>query len=237
MSYVYEAYVQYKDDNGRFADLSNTPTITAFNRDNVVIPGATLTPLRTGRYRCFVTHSEFEVVLFEVIPHVDDQANFEDVVVMHDTVDGARAVWEYFDRTLTQSAQSVIAAVTGSSITQVRGDTWDITLTGLTLDENLIQFAIKRKKSDADKHALVFMDNKTGLLYLNGEKATANKRSLEYQGTSLRIRLAASEAAKLDDGKFPYGIQSISADETVLEPYAGDFILLPDTVRTVSGGE
>jgi hypothetical protein len=149
-------------------------------------------------------------------------------------------IWEYVEgggRTLTQSATSVISAVTGSAITQVRGDTWDITLTGLTLDDNLIQFAIKRKQTDADKHALVFIDNKTGLLVLNGAPAEAGDGSLLYAGTSLRIRMKAPRTAQLPTDKFKYGIQSIAVDGTVLEPYAGDFILLADTVRTASGGE
>lgn len=143
------------------------------------------------------------------------------------------AVWSYTNRTLTQSATEVIAAVSGSSITQVRGDTWEIELPGLTLDSNLIQFAVKRSKYDSDEESLAFIDTDTGLLYLDGAEGVAGDGSLEYEGTTLWIRLKAAASATLPIGRFVYGAQSVAADGTVVEPYSGEFVILSDAVRAV----
>jgi hypothetical protein len=152
------------------------------------------------------------------------------------SVSGATAqeVWEYTTRTLTQSATSITSSVSGSEITDVRGDTWSIEVTDLTLDANLQQFAIKKYASDADSAALLLVDSDTGLLYLNGAAGTAGDASLAYVGTTLTITVAASATAQLPTGKYKYGIQAITAAGAVSEAYAGDFVIQDDYVRTTT---
>jgi hypothetical protein len=143
-------------------------------------------------------------------------------------------VWSSTDRTLTQSATSVTSSVSGSEITDVRGDSWSIDVTGLTLDANKQQFSIKRYSSDADTAALLLVDSATGLLYLNGAAGTAGDGSLVYAGTTLTITVKASATAQLPTGTFHYGIQSVSAAGSVNEAYGGDFVIQDDYVRATA---
>jgi hypothetical protein len=132
------------------------------------------------------------------------------------------------------TATSITAAVSGSSITDIRGDTWVIDVTNLTLDSNQIQFAIKRRASDSDDNALLLIDKTTGLLRLNGAAGTASDGTLAYAGTTLTITVKAGATAQLPVGGFVYGIQSITAAGAVSEPYGGLFVISADAVRTTT---
>jgi hypothetical protein len=143
-------------------------------------------------------------------------------------------IWEYSSRTLTQTAQSISAAVSGSVITDVRGDTWSIEVTSVTLDANLQQFVIKNDNQDDDSESVLMIDSDTGLLYLNGAAGTAGDGSLSYAGTTLTITVAASATAQLPTGIFVYGIQSITAAGVVNEAYGGTFKITRDAVRTTT---
>jgi len=143
-------------------------------------------------------------------------------------------VWTYGSRTLTQSATSITAAVSGSSITDIRGNSWDIDVTELTLDSNLIQFTIKRSYEDADASALLMIDSDTGLLYLNGAAGTAGDGSLSLASTTLTIVTKASATAQLPPGTYVYGIQSITAAGAVAESYGGTFVITADRVRATT---
>ena len=144
-------------------------------------------------------------------------------------------VWTYSSRTLTQSATSITSSVSGSSITDVRGDTWSIEITDLTLDSNKQQFAIKNSASDTDAEALLLVDSDTGLLYLNGSSdVTAGNATLSLAGTTLTLTVAASVTAQLDRGTFSYGIQGVAADGTASESYGGTFTITADVVRATS---
>lgn len=147
----------------------------------------------------------------------------------------AAEVWENSTRTLTQSATSIESSVSGSTITQTKGDTWSFDIEDLTLDSNLIQLAIKRSKSDTDAESLVFIDTDTGLLYLNGAAATAGDGSLSYAGTTLTVTLKATATDDLPYGtSFYYGIQSITAADAVTEAYGGTFKITDDVVDAVT---
>lgn len=88
MSFTYHAGVQYKDTSGRFANLTNTATITAWHTDGgqITSPTPTLTNITTGVYIAEVSGSTLEPVLFKIIPHADDQADFDDVAVWADVI-------------------------------------------------------------------------------------------------------------------------------------------------------
>jgi len=268
MAYTYTAIIQYQDSDGRFANLTNTATITAYDLAGNSISSPSLTNIATGVYKCEVTQNDLEDVIFRVVPHADDQADFADVCVMQDkithvlddadgkidTIDGIvddilvdtgttipaeiedvdEDVWTYSSRTLTQSATSITSAVSGDSITDIRGNSWSIDVEDLTLDNNLIQFSIKYLKSEEDSKAILMIDTTTGLLYLNGAAGTAGDGSLSYVGTTLTITVKASATAQLPCGNYYYGIQSISAANTVAESYGGLFVITEDVVRATS---
>jgi hypothetical protein len=282
MSYVYSAILQYQDSDGRFANLTGTPTVTAYDLAGNSIASPSITNIATGVYKVSVSNNDLEDVLFRVVPHVDDQANFDDVAVMQekvyhvaddilvdtgttlpavlDAIKGAgwtdetlvalktaidaivggataQEVWEYATRTLTQSATSITSAVSGSTISDVRGDTWDIDIADVTLDANKQQFAIKYTNIDTDAEALLLIDSDTGLLYLNGaavEVADQGKASLSYAGTTLTVAVDASITAQLPKGNWRYGIQSVTAAGVVNEGYGGTFTVTADTVRATA---
>jgi len=93
-----------------------------------------------------------------------------------DMSDIASRVWTNSTRTLTQSAASVTAAVSGDTITVYRGTTWTIALTGLgdisTYDK--IYFSAKASLDDADTEAyLRVYNNASGLERINQAAPTA----------------------------------------------------------------
>ena len=248
MSYTYTAFVAFHDANKRFVNLTEAPTLTAHNGlTGAALAGVnTITNIATGRYRVQVTDATLTDVIFGIVPAVADQTLHGDVPVMQekvyhvaddilvDTAAMGATVWGYATRTLTQSATSIIAAVSGSSITDVRGNTWDIDVDDLTLDDNLIQFAIKRGNDNTDDQALLLIDSDTGLLVLNGVAATVAQNamaSLTYAGTTLTIAVDAEITAQLPLGSWQYGIQSITAADLVAESYGGRFVITADIVR------
>lgn len=170
----------------------------------------------------------------------------EDLVAIKAAIDAisaggatAEEVWEYSSRTLTQSATSITAAVSGSTITDTRGDTWDIDVASLTLDSNQIHFAIKRNGLNTDNEALLLVAKTGGLLRLNGAAVAAGdatKASLTYTGTTLTIAVDASITAQLPVGSWRYSIQSITSATpgVVSEPYGGAFVISSDIVRATA---
>ena len=154
-----------------------------------------------------------------------------------DTIDSsgvADAVWSNADRTLTQTATSIASSISGSTITDVRGDTWSIDITDLTLDSNKQQFAIKRHAGDADSAALLFVDSDDGLLYINGAAGTASDASLVYAGTTLTLTVKPAATAQIPSGTHKYGIQSVTAAGVVNEAYGGTFTVQADVVKATA---
>jgi hypothetical protein len=87
MSYSYTALVSYFDSDDRLVNLTQSPTVTAYNAlTGDTIASATITNIRVGVYRVAVTSATLTDVLFSVVPHVDDQANHPDVAVMQEKV-------------------------------------------------------------------------------------------------------------------------------------------------------
>jgi hypothetical protein len=230
--------------------------VTAYDLAGNIIASPTITNIATGVYKVSVTQDDLEDMIFRIVPHADDQANFDDVAVMQEkvyhvaddilvdtgitlpasiaTVD--EDVWTYSDRELTMSATEIISAVSGSSISQVRGNTWDFEITGVVLDSNKQQFVIKRSAGSSDANALLFIDSDDGLLRLNGvaiEEAEQAKATLTYSAAEekLTIHVDADINAELPADTWKYGAQGIAADGDVSEPYQGDFVITADIVR------
>lgn len=138
------------------------------------------------------------------------------------------------DEVSTWTAANISSSITSGTITQVRGNSWSVPITGLTLDSNKIQLVIKRNKGDADSESILMVDTTTGLLYVNGANAAdASKASLAYEGTTLTLIVDKSIAVQLPYGTWYFGIQSIAADGTVSEDYGGSWIIVQDTVKAI----
>jgi len=127
-------------------------------------------------------------------------------------------VWTEGTRTLTQSAASVISAVTGSTVTQYRATSWSFSLTGMgsVADRAKLYFTIKLHSTDADSAALVQIEETAGLLYLNGSAATvAGNGTLTVDDAAagdVTITLADDEAANLETGDaLRYDVKKITA--------------------------
>jgi hypothetical protein len=145
----------------------------------------------------------------------------------------AGAVWANASRTLTQIAQEISASISGSTVTAIRGNSWEIELTDLTLGPKQ-QLALKWRASDLDAQALLMVDSVDGLTVLNGQPvlvADKNDASLDYTGTTLTLTVTAATSAQLPAGACLYGIQSVAVDETVSEAYGGSFEIMADIVR------
>jgi len=141
--------------------------------------------------------------------------------------------WASATRTLTMTATEIESAVSGSSITQIRGDTWNFDIPDLTLSTDKIQFAIKRNKGAEDADAMLFIDKTTGLITVMGAAGTAGDASLTYATTTLTVEVKPSVTAQLPAGSWVYGIQSITAAGVVAETYGGTFVVTADVVKAV----
>lgn len=261
MPYAYRAFIGILNSSGRFANLTQTPTLAAYDTAGNAISSPTWAYLGvTGMYKASVTHTAATDVLFRVAVHADDQANFDDVLALHDrmefvlddkldlvledtgttipaaidAVPTAAETWANATRTLTMSAAEVTAAVSGTSITQTRGNSWSIEITGLTLYSTKIQFALKNSYTDPDIDAVLFIDTATGLVRVNGAAGTAADASLSYAGTTLTVVVDASVTALLPAGGYKYGIQGINVAGLVAESYGGEFIIGSDIVHATS---
>ena len=138
------------------------------------------------------------------------------------------------DAIATWAAANISSSVTAGAISQIRGNSWDMDLDDLTLDDTLIQFVIKNNANDQDEDSILMIDNVTGLLYVNGEAGTAGDASLAYAGTTLTIEIVAGVTALLPAGVYHYGIQSIDGSGNVSEAYGGTFTITADMVRATA---
>lgn len=141
---------------------------------------------------------------------------------------------DQMDGIATWSAAAISASYTAGAISEIRGSSWSIPMTDLTLDANKQQFVIKRNVQDADTAALLFVDSATGLIYINGAAGTAGDATLVYAGTTLTLTVKPGATAQLPVGTFHYGIQSVTAAGAVEEPYGGIFTISGDYVRAIT---
>ena len=192
------------------------PTLTAGQRVDMYIT-ATISTIATA---AFVASEQADTSLVSDV-------KAETALILEDTgtdipaLITALSAWQ---------ATNVNSGVTNGLITQIRGDSWDFDIDPVTLDSNKQQFCIKEKSTDLDSESILFMDNITGLLYLNGAAATASDATLTYTGTKLNIKLNAEASAQLPVGKFHYGAQYKTAAGIVKEPYGGIFTISSDLV-------
>ena len=149
-------------------------------------------------------------------------------------------IWSYGTRTLTQSAASVMAAVSGSDLSIRRGDSFSTSITGLgdISGRTKLWFTIKEKGSDMDSAAIVQVEETAGLLYINGGVAATSGNSTitvddEVAG-DITITLNEVETAKLKpNNSLIYDVQVLDSSG-VLTLSAAGAIVPADVTRAVA---
>lgn len=110
-------------------------------------------------------------------------------------VASAASIWAYATRTLTQAAASVTAAVSGSTITIHRGDTFVGTLTGLSMSgASKVWLTVKYDHRLPDTESVIQVDSVTGLLCLNcSGEVSADDASLAVDEENGTLTITISE--------------------------------------------
>lgn len=153
--------------------------------------------------------------------------------------------WDFGTRTLTQSAASVTAAVSGSVLTILRGDTWTASITGLGDISNYsaLWFTVKRDRNDADSASIlqVLLSSPAagtdGLQYLNGASATASQGSIAVDDASagdVTITVDEAATAQLIDQACVYDIQVLRSTGAVNTLSEGECDINADVTRATS---
>jgi hypothetical protein len=128
-------------------------------------------------------------------------------------------VWSEGTRTLTATAASTIATLSGSNITCKRGDSLSAALTGLgsLANRSKLYFTVKRNEADVDTASIVQIEETAGLVYLNGASSTAGNGSLTVNDATagdITIVLKAAATAELPLAGYVYDIQIVRSSGT-----------------------
>lgn len=148
-------------------------------------------------------------------------------------------VWAYASRTLTQSAASVAAAVSGSTITIHRGDTISASLTGLgsIAGRTKLWFTAKENLYDADSASVLFIEETAGLTVVNGATyatTTDGDITVTDQATgALTITLDEAVSAALNPGQYQYDMQWLSV-AGVVTLTSGYLVVTADITRAIA---
>ena len=110
-------------------------------------------------------------------------------------------VWAYATRTLTSSAVSTAATVSGDSITVIKATTWTIAITGLgsLAGRTKLWFTVKHKVSDLDSAAMLQVEETDGLVYVRAAAGTAGNASLTVDDAVAGNVTIVVVAAETDD--------------------------------------
>jgi hypothetical protein len=151
------------------------------------------------------------------------------------------ANWSYASRTLTVSSTGATSTTTADLMTERRGDSWSITVTGLPDNSGYtsIWFTVKHRPGDTDAASVIQVKKNAsgtgdGLLYVNGAAASdATKGSITVNSTtSITIALDESVTDDIIPGLYAYDIQTLIAG-AVNTPSAGQFEVSADVTRSV----
>jgi hypothetical protein len=150
----------------------------------------------------------------------------------------AAGTWSATTRTLTQSAASVTAAVSGSNISIQRGDVVTINLAALgsIADRTKLWFTVKHSRDDLDPASIIQIEETAGLLYLNGAATTTSNATLTVTDVAtgaITIVLEAAASAALTPCGAVYDVQQLTASGPVTLT-AGDVEITADVTRAVA---
>lgn len=150
------------------------------------------------------------------------------------------SVWSHAQRTLTSSAAEVAAALAGSAMTVLRGDTLTVSWAGLgdLSARSKLWVTGKADKNHPDNAALFQVDESSGLLTINGETAaTAANASLvvtDEDAGDVTLTIAGVETAKLGElasGAWDLQILTTAGPQTITE---GTLEVTLDVTRATS---
>lgn len=152
-------------------------------------------------------------------------------------------IWDYTTRTLTQAAVSPTADISAGNLTGVRGDELSFTLTGLgsLADYTAIYFTSKTNQVLPDTSATIQVVKKLvgdeGLLYLNGESATAAWGAITILDSTLgniKFVLKAEASSLLDVRTYGYDVQVVRSTGTAVSTLAlGKLLITEDQTRSI----
>lgn len=148
--------------------------------------------------------------------------------------------WTYETRTLTQGASSVIAAVTGSSVTVYRGVRWSITLTGLTdmTGQTGVWFGVKgNPREDTDTASVCLVKTTTGLIAFAGDATiTAGHAAITVNSTtSITITVEADATQYATPGEYSYAVKALNASgKPFMVSSGGTFNVASDIPMAIS---
>lgn len=156
--------------------------------------------------------------------------------------DIAAAVWANSTRTLTQSASAVTAAVSGSTISIKRGDTFSGSLTGIgdISSRSKLWFTVKIHSDDADTASIIQIEESAGLIYLNGTDASARAANGSITVTDASagdITIALDEAETEDlviRSGMLYDVQMLTAASVVTTMTEGTCNVTADVTRIIT---
>jgi len=162
------------------------------------------------------------------------------LAVVDANVDAIKAKTDALD----VSSVTVVATVNGTTITILRGDTFECSISGLGSLASYVSldFTVKADKTQADSDSLIRIRlNATGLadglLTLNGATASnADDGSIaitDQAAGDITITLAASCTDDLATGTYAYDVQLIEADE-VSTLTSGKATVIADVTRAVA---
>jgi len=167
-------------------------------------------------------------------------ADSDTLETLSDQLDSVQAKTNLLD----VSAVTVRSAISGTTITILRGDTFECSISGLgsLASYASLDFTVKANKTQADAAALIRIRlNKTGLadglLTLNGATASnADDGSIvitDEAAGDITITLAASCTDDLTTGTYVYDVQLIEAGSVSTLTY-GRASVMADVTRAVS---
>jgi hypothetical protein len=91
MAYNYAAYILVRNIDGRYANFTDTPTVTAIDglaESVIVTPAPSIVNLATGLYQVkLANYPDLTDILWKVEPAVADQADFGDALTLHAEVE------------------------------------------------------------------------------------------------------------------------------------------------------
>lgn len=249
MSYIYTAFYQALDINGRFMNFTAAPTVTAVDGDGNATVAPTITNLATGLYKVSVTQNDLEDVIFRIVPDIVDQAvladcNLLDMRVYHviddiqTDVTSLETIVESI-RSIVRQYNSVVLRNTSCNDIYLQRSAdfeWEAFGIGDLTGRSKLYFTVKymKEKDDAtDAQSIIQIEETAGLLYINKTAGTPANGSIvvtDALAGTITISLAAIETDKLlPNESYRYDIKM---DNTIMAE--GKFYISSAITRTIT---
>ena len=231
---VYKAYAFFTATKTGKTGLTVTVDVFKAADDSQVVTNQAANEVAGGLYSYSYTNATDDDFLF-VFKTADTSVDAQHVPALAIT-----PTWSAASRTLTQTAASVVAAVSGSDITAHRGDTLTANLTGLGAinTRSKLWFTVKRDRGDTDTAAVLMIEETAGLTVVNGAAyATVTDGSLVVTNETTGAVTITIKPAVTDDlsgrGLY-YDIQMLTAAGVVTTLTNGEFDITEDITRAIA---